>query len=1248
MHSPREFFALLTKPRQFARLRAMFSRVYSFASYVALLVAIPAYAFNGHRVTEGPLTLFIGDIPTVTNLNTPQTFTVALTNSGDAALDVGLQMGGLADQTRAVGETEKRLNIPAHSGAAATFQFAMGEGSHSALYPVHVWARFEQGGSERVAHAVRIYETTFKASGSRGASPAELPLVTVPTAGALPLATLKDWRVAWQWNGKSLQRQPVRWQGSEERSAANFIKSPMARGGETRQALQMHPPYRSAPGTIFAEYRLKLPSVTPIRLAFFNAIRDTGPTEPPSDGVTFRVWVGDERVFALHTDSKTWQQGEADLSKFAGQEILLRLESHPGRKNDTTCDSSYWGDPMILIGGVPLVLTAEERRSQASMAALLIVLPRPFPGNCHRFDLADDGRAAVVLGPNGFADAALAFGSDDKIVAFEGLNISLFDQPLGRWPSGAVVEKFESSSKGSRLRVKHQVRVNNESTELVAEVWPEQAGLRVKISAGSRITDLALARSDRKADRVYYGHGYCIVDPGSFRAGGGGHNLSTSHVGFDFDNGLSLLTACDTPPDYFQVDGAQHIYALHTHPDTTFTFVPSAKGAFDCALKYRPLYDKKASAGVAKKAGRFVFDIWGGRYADDAAKLQRCFDYGVTNSLAIMHVWQRWGYDYRLPDIFPPQPGLGTTEELRELGRVCDRAGALWGPHDNYIDIYPDCDDFSYRHVTFTPDGQPRKAWLNEGRQAQSYQFRPDAVKPFLERNLKLIEPALKPTASFVDVWTSINAFDYYDVEGKFHSKMETLRCWGEGFARIRDAFGNNAPTTSEAGADQLIGWLDGADCQFMQLSAKGGSFHNVVPCREWSRVPWFDVVNHTRFSLHGVGYSSRYQGGRARDLHGIESDDYITAEILTGHALMIELNNMVRGAARKYWLAQEFIESIANDEIRNVEYVKGDIQRLVIDWNSGARVHVNRGEKDWTIAGRTLPQYGYYARNGAIESSIERLGPQIVEQSRGPSSFYVNGRGYNPDAPLPIQPTADRVEYTSGRSFRLAVNWQAEKAAPKDYAVFYHFNRPTPGRYTDTEFYGGGTPTTPTSTWTNSVKTDWEVAIPDGMPLGEYDTLVGFYDSQGRSGRRVRMLGKEDDNRRYSIGTLVIEGTRTGGLTNITGVRLMKPSQPPVIERRTLPNPTYTDFGQARTKDAFRGLLDRNTVTIVPLPDGDETTTLTLRPDAVFGHPVRVKQVEIVDAKGKTVRPVTFEPVNGGLVMKIPKTNFGWRVTVE
>jgi hypothetical protein len=1207
---------------------------------------LAASAFNGERASEGPLTLTIGSIPTITNFNAPQVFMVVVSNSSAAPLTVDLEVGGLVDETRAVGKTSRRLEVPGLDQRQTTFQFLLGEGSHSALYPVHVWARFQANGKERAAHAVRIFQTDFALSAQRNPAPPELPVCVVPLTGALPLAALTNWQVAWQWFGKSCERLPVRWQGNESRSSANFAKAPVTRGGETRQALQMHPPYRGGAGTIFAEYRLKLPATAPIRLVFFNAIRDNAPTEPPSDGVTFRVWMDEARLFERHTDAKSWQPGEADLSAFAGKEILLRLECHPGPKNDTTCDSAFWGDPTLVVGAAPRILSAVEKAEQMERARRAVA-----GGVSSRNEfvttLVDGQRAAIVLGPNGFTDAAFAFGSGEQAVAFEGLNIAVFDQVLGRWPSGAVVEKYEASRDGNHLQVKHRVRVNQESTELVVEAWPDQAGLRVKISGGTRITDLALGRADQKAARVHYGHGYCIVDPGVFRANGGGHNLSTSHVGADFENGVSLLTACDTPPDFFQVDGPQRIYALHTHPNTTFTFVPGFKGAFDCALKYRPLYDKQPSAGVAKKAGRFVFDLWGGRYADNAAKLQRCFDYGVTNSLVIMHNWQRWGYDYRLPDIFPPQSGLGTTEDLRELGHVCDHAGALWGLHDNYIDIYPDCDGFSYRHVTFTADGQPRKAWLNEGRAAQSYQFRPDAVKPFLERNLKLIEPALKPSASFVDVWTSINAFDYYDDAGAFHSKLETLRCWGEGFARIRETFGHHAPTTSEAGSDQLIGWLDGADCQFMMLSATGGNFHNIVPCRDWSRVPWFDAVNHTRFSLHGVGYSDRFQGGRARDLHGIESDDYLTAEMLTGHALMIGSDNMVRGATRKCWLAQEFIESLATNEITGVEHPEGDIHRVNVSWGADARVHVNRSERDWTVAGHTLPPDGYFAKHGKLESSIERLGGQIVEQSRGPRGFYVNGRGFNPNAPLAIQPTADRIEYTGGRTFRMAVNWQADQSAPQDYAVFYHFSRPTPGRRTDTEFYGGGTPNSPTSTWSGRVRTDWAVTIPDGLPLGEYEVLVGLYDSQSRSGRRVRLLGQEDDNRRYRIGTLVVEGTRSGGATNITGVRLVLPAQAPVVERRTLPNTTPTEFGLARTQGACRVCVSDDGLLVTPLPYGNDFP-LTLRLKEILGRSVSIKGVEAVDPRGKALRPVPFKSEQEGLTFTCAKGDFGYHVVVE
>ena len=994
---------------------------------VLLLLAIrTASAFNGHIVNEGPLKLSVGDIEDVTEYDRPREVKVTVRNNETLNLDVHLQMAGLVDEWYAVGPTRKHLSVGPGKEAETTFRIAAGKGAFSALYPIHVYATFQHGGQEVTAHAVQIFKTNFKKAVTSSLQPSEMPVGPpvniVPADGALPLWLLRTHRVAWRFYDKPLVYMSVGWQGSSAQSAANLAYSRVIRG-PAKDAIVMHPPWRPAGGTIFAEYLLKLPDVMPIKLVFANAIRDHTASEPASDGVTFRVWAGDDKLFERHTDSKKWVDGQVDLSKFAGKKILLRLESHPGPRRDTTCDSSYWGEPLVVAGAVPAPLTDSEREKLRSRARDIVKSQRQSGRNEFVFSLRspkdnlEEGYlAALVLGKSGLADSAIAFGKGGRCVVFDGLQISVLRHKVGAGPSPIIVRKVNAKRDGlfGKLTIEHRLLLGDEEFDLIADVWKDKGGLRIRLGTPfrnvlqngnplkcpKRITDIALGQADQKAPRVYYGHGYCIIEPETFRANFGGHNLSTSHVGFDFQKGISLLVACDNPPDYLEVNPEQRRYSLHTHLDATMTFVPSVNGAFDCARRYRPLFDKKPAAGFKRKAGRFVFDIWGGRYAEIAETMKRMIAYGLTDSLLTMHVWQRWGYDYRLPDIYPPLPTLGTVEDVQRIAKVCTEHDIPWGLHDNYIDFYPDATDYSYDHICFTEQGEPIKAWLNKGRNAQSYRWRPDHIMPFIKHNLQLIKPNLRPTHYFIDVFTSLPCFDFYDRDGNFHSMLETRKCWGEAFAWIRDYVGANAPTTSEAGHDQLIGYLDGSDCQHMTLSPEKGWPHIRISCKDWERVPWFDAVLHDKFSLHGVGYPSRYKLKQAQNGQRVlESDDYISAEVLEGHALMIDRRGFGRGAVRKYWLAQDFIRSIALDTIENVRFLQGDIHRQIVEWKSGARIYVNRGDRDWKVAGKILPQYGYFAKNNHIESSIERINGVIVEQSRGPSRCYVNARGFNPSA---------------------------------------------------------------------------------------------------------------------------------------------------------------------------------------------------------------------------------------------------------
>ena len=687
----------------------------------------------------------------------------------------------------------------------------------------------------------------------------------------------------------------------------------------------------------------------------------------------------------------------------------------------------------------------------------------------------------------------------------------------------------------------------------------------------------------------------------------------------------------------------QRIYALHTHMDATMTLMPSTDGAFDCAKKYRPLYDKQASPGFARKAGRFVFDIWGGRYAEIGKTMQEMIDYGLTDSLLTVHVWQRWGYDYRLPDIYPPAPGLGTVEDMRQIASVCAAHDIPWGPHDNYIDFYPDANGYSYDHLCFTEDGQPIKAWLNEGRDAQSYRWRPDRFMPFLQRNLRLIKPSLKPTSYFIDVFTSIDCIDFFDRRGTFHSMLETRQHWGQAFAWIRDYLGDNAPMTSEAGHDQLIGYLDGADCQHLRITPESERFCIAVRCQDWERVPWYDAVLHDKFSLHGVGYSGRYQGGRSRAEHGIESDDYLSAEILEGHALMIDRPAFGRGAVRKYWLAQDFVRSIALETIADVRFSAGDIHRQIIDWTGGARVYVNRGQTEWRVASKVLPPFGYYARNGAIESSIERIDGAIVEQSRTPSQWYVNARRFGPANQLAIRPQIVRVEYLGNRRFKLVTNWQTHRSPAKDLAVFVHYISNRSDRSDKIAFQGGGQPPRPTSQWQGSVRLgdDWTVTIPSRYGAGQYEILVGLWDPA--TAARYSLLGQDDGTLRFHLGTLLAAGRGD----QVTNVSVVPHESEPTPAELNLGKPPI-DFGPVRTDGTFRCRRAGDTLVVTPLPGLGAFSVALRLSELGFEADRRVRAVLAVDRTGQTVRRVEFRTTENNLEFETQGREFAYNIPLE
>ncbi|MBM4153491.1 MAG: hypothetical protein FJ221_00470 [Lentisphaerae bacterium] len=1224
-------------------------------AWVPVAAGLLAAGWSGYDETVDGLRLAVGEIAPVADPAAPTPVSVTVSNGTATPFRGSVALRDFVDDWKAVGPDTAAVALAPATATNLSFRIASGPFVFDALYPVH--AHLSRDGAPGAAvHAVRIFEVKRPAAPRTAVAAA--PEALRPEADAsLPLWLSRTHRFGWALDGGATGGQPSGWTGSDPDTSSGLSIDAVNVGG-SREAMGMHVPYRNGTGRCWVEWTVDLPPASPAVLTFATALHHSGETEKQrSDGIRYRVLVADTAASndwkTLHedfTDTRTWKDGRADLAAFAGRRILIRLESDPGPKRNTAFDHSWWAEPTLVTGrGGPTSRKAGAPTPESTQAA--VARARSLLGGTAKPDgrtaflleaSAASKKAAVVVepGPQGLLDGLVAFAVEGGgAAAFRGFEIDVDDAPVGRFPSPFAFRGVETSARFGRVRTVLSYARGGEAFDVTLTVRAEGPALRVSASCPRMITRFRVGPWDRTAPRIYWGHGFCVSDPKPFQQGFGGHNLASSHIAAEFD-GLAVLQAFDNPPDHLRVDPPARVYALQSHHDATLTLLPG-RAAMDCAIAYRPLDPRKPAAGHADLAGRMCFDIWGGRYADIATNMTRMLRYGLSDSFLTLHVWQRWGYDYRLPDIWPPNPQYGTLDDLRQVGAVCRAAGVPWGLHDNYIDFYPDAAEYSYRSIYFTPDGRPNRAWYNEGRDALSYKWRPDAILPFVKRNTKLIRDGVGATHSFVDVFTSQGCVDTWDHDGRRHPSTGTRRHWGEAFATIRDILGGNAPTTSEAGHDQLIGWLDGADCQWLRLTSERPALHSIfLECGSWTRVPWMDAVHHHRFNLHGAGYSVRFEGGLGRAAHGIHSDEYLACEMLAGHSLMVDAGSWGAPAVRKYWLLQDIIRSLARRDLVSHAFDGARRDRQRVEWDNGAVVHVNQGADDWAVAGAVLPPNGWRAVSGTVTASVERIAGRVVERASAPGAGYCNARTAPLEGERRRMSIRPRLEAASAAGGKLAYTmvWDCKSRPGKNNAVFVHFAKEEgPSGFGETVWQDDFKPVPPAEEWKGEVRFDRTVPIPAGL-AGRFRVMVGLYDKHSRK----PLLGEDDGEGRIWIGTLLVGRGADGALASVS-------PEPPKgaggLPPWMNPEGTKTDFAWTVTDGAFRIERAKDGLRLIPLP-GCEPFDIVLRLAHLPGAPGAVSAVlaEPADPAAKA-KPAEFKTANGMLALRHDGESFGYRI---
>jgi len=1227
------------------RMSAM--RSFTFPLGMALgLACHAAWAWYPPTDTAGPLTVTIAPFGDVQKLETPIAVRVTLEDKGDAEISGHLRIG-VADEWRVEGENPQAFTVAGQGKQEVEFTVVAGRGTYAAHYPVHAYADFEVAGKPLQAHAIYVTKVAQDAVAAEEPPAREWAITRVDQEGAIAFERLGLFRVQIAREGMPLKELPVGWQGADQETGTNYFAGTASRP-DPRPSLIIHPPWRAGVGPMWADARFALPNTRPIALTFATAIRDNTAQEPPSDGVEWRVYVAPEggesqQLFQRFSLAKTWEPAQVDLSAFAGKTVTLRLWNGPGPANNTTCDSGFWAEPTLIVGEPPKPESAADiqaRRKTAIDRARAALKGQTGHFQWRLKNAAGDFGVGWAAGRYGFADGTLAFATADKEVAFDHFLMSIGGEDVRGTRSNARVigGKAKWTPDGRMTTIMDFVRLGGETVQVETSMFVENGVFKLRFAmpaverdkrGNPRFTLLGVGPCDQKARRVYAGFGNVIQDPAAFTLGESGFSLSTRHIGLDFENGLSLVQASDVFPYHLSVDPDRKLYSLQTGHDATLMFAPSTKGAFAAAHVYRDASGFRPAGGVTKLQGKMCLDWWGGQ--DIAADVRRAGAYGLNDAVFIQHSWQRWGYDYRLPDVYPPNCD---PKVWADLVAAAKEAGMLFAVHDNYIDFYPDASDFSYRYILFNADGTPQGAWYNPGPDAQSYRWLPGAYEPWLQRNLKLVREDFAPTAYFIDVFSAIPLLDYYDQAGNFHTKVECAKHWGECFDIVRRTLGDNAPQISEAGHDGLIGHLDG--CQSDHSSARAWGWK----CGDAERTPWHDMASHGSFVLLAGGLGPRYAGGEPYSDWG--SDDYLSNTIMGGRNPMCT-GPCTRDTVAAYWLQHDLCRELARQSLEAHEFVGDNIHRQHTAFGGGGEAWVNRGEEPWEVQGVVLPRYGYFAKSSNVVSSITLRDGLSVGYAHSPEATFVDARPLSEDLTgrAPVKTRVISAKHLGDGLVECEIEWDVLKPLPEGTEIFVHVchdNVETQGE--KIAIHASMDLPAEELQQVGVHRCQTRFTIPGNLWDGDYRLRYGLWRPKAGGGRLVPIAVLDESRVRGGIFTVAKEGDQ------VKSIEYQPETAPPGAPKLN-EDSRMIDFGPIVTNGAFRLLHSGGEWKLLPL-QGSLPFRAEIRLGRLGAAGKRVAAVQGLSQDGVKLSDEPFTQDGDTLKLDLNAAAFSYRVPFQ
>jgi hypothetical protein len=1054
------------------------------------------------------------------------------------------------------------------------------------------------------------------ASPARAAAPdwtVELP------RGETLLENIGIYRVGWQSYGKEPVEMPPAWSGHfEPATGISYLPWGMVLG---RRALLMHSPWHVPPGRTWVDFTLGLPRTTPIRLAFGIAMGPDVATPDKSDGVTFSCYLTadtkTQELLRQHYDQGAWRDFEFDLAPYAGRTVELRLQVEPGPKNNASFDYSFFGNARIVVGEatenpalLAKTLTASRAYRTTASASRVALSNAPgagvTPSNLlpfeNRLDRSGDAWQFIYEG----ADCRVTYTFQPATGTLDDFMVQVDDTrpfPPALGSGVTAVATRDGNVAPLQLRGGRLVEAKREGDRLQV-VWEYgQLGRPLRVEWTYCLRGKVLTVAARCDDPVVseFSLGQAALAPLRTVVSipylwGNVHYLPVERA--------FVCRYLDwTQSNSSQCPQERAVY----EPKTDGTRNPLRESGYVAVSpeigEVLPNIPHPPSPFLSALGPRIMLDIWGHNkdtYAGDAENLRVLKDLGVDHVAIIQHVWQRYGYDVKLPDHLPADPRYGGDEGMQLFGRIANECGFLWSLHENYIDLYPDAPSYDPAARVLRADGSPSPAWYNAGTKVQSFGLKCNRALGYAKNNSPEAHRRFATTAAYLDVHTCVPPWHQLDHEaGQPMAAMARAKVQFDTalFQFERDS--HQGPLFGE-GANHFY-WA--GRCDGVEAQVSGGEDH--APLLD------FDLLKiHPQMVNHGMGYYERWfrsgYGHRLGEETGTmeQIDKYRAMELAYGHAgfvgsphdqnwhWVVREHHLMHPVQRLYGTAKpvEILYEAAGELVTaSVALVAGDTSRQRIRYDSGLTLWVNWRPEPWPVEGRVLPQWGFLALGPQTDVSTTLRDGTFADYAECPEYVFADARTFfhmpYRRAPRQIEPRLREFTYLGGNRARVTYEWIVGEPLDQDYHCFVHGMNPAASSGPDSIVFqqDHGLPK-PTSAWRPGdviVDGPHELAVSDRFEA--YDLTIGLY-----RGERVRLKGLRDGANRIVIARLKLE--REGGA--ITKITAEKPNAVALpgggdadFTAHMNPPGTWIDFGAIATDGSLKINKEATRLVIFPYP---------------------------------------------------------------